>query len=136
MSTNASEPNLSEHAMTAEKPTLMTAIKRGLNRRCPACGEGRAFKGYLKVVDACDHCHTPLGLYPCDDGPAYVTMIIVGHIVIAPLFMFDSVFMHYPFEILIPSSIAVMGALTLWLLPYIKGGFLGLVWRHGLKQKS
>lgn len=39
-----------------DKATLSTAISRGLRRRCPACGEGHAFRGYLKVVDTCSHC--------------------------------------------------------------------------------
>jgi len=118
--------------MTA-KASLRTAIARGLRRRCPACGEGRAFKGYLKIVDTCAHCQTPLGLYPCDDGPAYVTMLLVGHLVIAPMFALDF-FWRYPLQVVIPSTLGAMMALTLLLLPFIKGGFLGLIWHHGLKR--
>lgn len=117
----------------SEKPSLMTALKRGLRRKCPACGEGKAFRGYLKVKDACDNCQTPLGLYPCDDGPAYVTMLLVGHVVIGPLFALEF-FWSYPLSVVIPVTVAALMALTLWMLPYIKGAFLGLVWHHGLKS--
>jgi len=116
-----------------EKASLWTAVARGLRRRCPACGEGRAFRGYLKIVDTCSHCQAPLGLYPCDDGPAYVTMLLVGHLVIAPMFAFEF-FWSYPLEVMVPVTLGAMGVLTLLLLPYIKGGFLGLIWHHGLKR--
>ncbi|WP_298328818.1 DUF983 domain-containing protein [Asticcacaulis sp.] len=116
-----------------DKASLSTAISRGLRRRCPACGEGHAFRGYLKVVDTCSHCQTPLGAYPCDDGPAYVTMLLVGHLVIAPMFAFEF-FWNFPLEIVVPVTLTIMGALTLLMLPFIKGGFLGLIWHHGLKR--
>ena len=116
-----------------DKAPLSTAISRGLRRRCPACGEDHAFKGYLKIVDTCANCQTPLGSYPCDDGPAYITMLLVGHLVIAPMFAFEF-FWSYPLEYVVPISLVAMAALTLVMLPYIKGGFLGLIWHHGLKR--
>ena len=67
--------------------TLGQALGRGLRRKCPHCGEASAFRSYLKIVDVCPSCQTPLGLYPCDDGPAYLTILIVGHIVVGPTFL-------------------------------------------------
>lgn len=107
----------------------------GLRRKCPCCGEASAFKGYLKVVDSCAKCQTPLGLYPCDDGPAYVTMLLVGHVVIGPLFIFEHLWASH-LDTMIPLAMAAMGLLTLMVLPFIKGAFLGLVWHHGIRQNS
>lgn len=110
-----------------DAPTLGTVLSRGLRRRCPKCGEGQAFKGYLKVVDRCAHCDTPLSIYPCDDGPAYVTMLLVGHLVFAPVVMMNF-FWTYPPEVLVPSLLAAIGSLTLIILPFVKGMFLNLLW--------
>lgn len=109
------------------------ALWRGLQRKCPCCGQGAAFRGYLKVVDACSSCRTPLSIYPTDDGPAYITIILVGHVIIAPAFMLG-LFYAYPAPILVPVMVGAIGALTLIALPYIKGAFLGLMWYLGLKQ--
>jgi uncharacterized protein (DUF983 family) len=117
----------------SSKPGLTTALLRGLFRKCPCCGKGKAFRGYLKIVDVCDTCQTPLGLYPCDDGPAYITMLLVGHVVIAPLFIFESLWSTH-IEVLLPIAMFSLGLLTLIVLPFIKGAFLGLLWHHGLKQ--
>ena len=108
-------------------------MARGLRRQCPCCGQAPAFRGYLKVVDACSHCQTPLSLYPTDDGPAYITIILVGHLVIAPAFMMG-IFYAYPAQILVPVLVGSIGLLTLIALPFIKGMFLGLMWYLGLKQ--
>jgi uncharacterized protein (DUF983 family) len=112
---------------------LGQALLRGLNRKCPCCGRAPAFRGYLKIVDACPSCQTPLSLYPTDDGPAYITIILVGHLIIAPAFMFG-IFYTYPAQVLVPVLVGGIGALTLLALPFIKGAFLGLMWYLGLKQ--
>jgi uncharacterized protein (DUF983 family) len=56
-------------------------VKRGLACRCPACGEGRLFSGFLKVAPACDACGTPMHHHRADDLPPYLVIFIVGHIV-------------------------------------------------------
>jgi uncharacterized protein (DUF983 family) len=63
-------------------PSLAVGLGRGLTGRCPACGQGRLFNGFLRVDAECSHCHAPLGLLRADDAPPYFTILIVGHIVI------------------------------------------------------
>lgn len=119
--------------MARDGVTLGTALVRGLQRKCPCCGQGKAFRGYLKVVEECGNCRTPLGIYPCDDGPAYLTMLLIGHVVIGPAFMFH-IFYTYPVEIIVPSMLGAMLALTLATLPVVKGFYLNLMWYLGLKR--
>lgn len=116
-----------------KKTSLGQAVLRGLSRRCPCCGKGRAFRGYLKIVDACENCQTPLGLYPCDDGPAYITMLLVGHLIIAPLFFFEDMWRNH-IEVMLPVAMFGLGLLTLVILPFVKGGFLAILWHNGLKS--
>jgi uncharacterized protein (DUF983 family) len=67
-------------------PPLWLALRRGLGNRCPFCGEGRVFAGFLKVVPECSHCHAPLGLLRADDAPPYFTIFLVGHLLVPPVF--------------------------------------------------
>ena len=63
-------------------PPLWLAVRRGLANRCPFCGEGKVFAGYLTVVPECSHCHAPLGLLRADDAPPYFTIFLAGHILV------------------------------------------------------
>jgi uncharacterized protein (DUF983 family) len=67
-------------------PPLWLALRRGLANRCPFCGEGKVFAGYLRVVPECSHCHAPLGLLRADDAPPYFTIFLVGHLLVPPVF--------------------------------------------------
>ncbi|HKK22870.1 MAG TPA: DUF983 domain-containing protein, partial [Pseudohaliea sp.] len=75
-----------------------TAIRRGLKRRCPSCGEGRAFAGYLRTAEACGRCGTPLGQIRADDFPPYLTIFVVGHIVVPLLLMVEQTY-QWPYEL-------------------------------------
>ena len=57
------------------------AARNGLRCRCPACGEGRLFSGFLKVVPSCTHCGEDFLAQRSDDLPPYIVITIVGHIV-------------------------------------------------------
>ena len=51
--------------------SVLTGLQRGFRRRCPNCGQGRLFKGYLKVNPTCPSCGHANGLYRADDAPRY-----------------------------------------------------------------
>ena len=67
-------------------PPVALALRRGALCRCPVCGAGRVFDGYLRVVRTCPDCAAPLGRARADDAPPYFTIFLVGHIVV-PLLM-------------------------------------------------
>ncbi|HEV2364889.1 MAG TPA: DUF983 domain-containing protein [Caulobacteraceae bacterium] len=83
------------------------------------------FWRYLKVWEACPACGHDLDAYPSDDGPAYFTILIVGQLVIAPLMLLPAVWTA-PVAIVVPATLVPLGALTLVLLPRIKGAVIGL----------
>ncbi len=119
--------------MARDGITLGQALARGACRRCPHCGEASAFRSYLKIVDVCPACETPLGLYPCDDGPAYLTILLVGHIVVGPAFLFPLIW-QAPMEVVLPALLSAIAIMTLVLLPFVKGAFLAFLWYLGLRQ--
>jgi uncharacterized protein (DUF983 family) len=67
-------------------PPLGVALRRGVANRCPFCGVGKVFAGFLKVVPECSHCRAPLGLLRADDAPPYFTIFLVGHLLVPPVF--------------------------------------------------
>ncbi len=56
-------------------------VLAGLACRCPKCGKGRLFAGFLKVSPRCDVCGLDLAAADSGDGPAVFIILIVGVIV-------------------------------------------------------
>ena len=121
-------------ANTDDKPTkeaverpLRTALLRGWRCKCPSCGNGALLKNHLKVNDTCTVCREELHHHRADDGPAYLTILIVGHIMIALLY---EVFVIYRPEPLTLFTIFAVGSvgLSLYLLPRLKGVVIGFQW--------
>jgi len=114
---------------------LLPSVLRGLKGRCPACGEGKVFYRYLKVSDHCPKCGHELGRYPADDGPAYVTILLTGHLIIAPLLLFPIVW-EAPAMYSVPVALGSLVATTLTALPRIKGGWIGLMYALGATNRD
>ena len=69
---------MTEHApLTGDLP-----IGRGLRGRCPRCGEGRLFQGFLDLRPRCEHCGLDYGFADAGDGPAVFVILIGGFIVV------------------------------------------------------
>lgn len=113
-------------AEEVERPTMPALIK-GWRRKCPNCGSGPLLKGYLTVRDTCSVCKQELFHQRADDGPAYLTMLIVGHLM-APLL--HIVFVTWRPEPLVLFTIFAVGcvALSLYLLPRLKGVIVAYQW--------
>jgi uncharacterized protein (DUF983 family) len=119
-----------------EKRDVWRAMLRGVKRRCPNCGTGKLFTSYLKVTPICAHCGEDLSQHRADDLPPYLTIVIVGHIVV-PLILF--VEKRWPLgtttNLLIWLPITFI--LCLLLLPPTKGAVVGLQWAlrmHGFDR--
>ena len=124
-----------EHQSGRVARPLWTAMKRGFLGRCPNCGKGRLFQSYLKVEEDCGVCGHHLKAYPADDGPAYFTILIVGHLVIAPILFFPFVWKASPW-ITVPLLLGFVATVTLALLPRVKGAVIGALWFTGLRKAA
>ena len=100
---------------------------RGARGRCPACGDGRLFTRYLKVADHCPACGEALHHQRADDGPAYLTVLIVSHLG-APLLLASFIAWRPSAATMIWSFGIGAIVLSLMLLPIMKGGMVGLQW--------
>lgn len=115
---------------------LKPAMWRGLRKRCPKCGEGHLFDGYLTIQDTCPSCGEDLHHHRADDGPAYLTILLVGHL-LAPLMHIT--WTHFRPEPWVMATIFTTGcvALALFLLPRMKGLVVAIQWSrrmHGFGE--
>jgi len=111
---------------TAERD-LRQSMLRGWRRRCPNCGTGPILKGYLEVRDTCPVCGEDLHHQRADDGPAYLTILIVGHIMAPGILIAFVKFRPDPLVLATVFTIGVV-ALSLYLLPRLKGMMIGMQW--------
>lgn len=114
-----------------------TAIWRGLRKRCPNCGDGPLFEGYLKVVDHCPVCREEFHHHRADDGPAYLTILVVGHLMGVLIHLFYVQFRPEPLVMATVLTVSCVG-LALFLLPRMKGMVVAIQWArrmHGFGAK-
>ena len=106
---------------------LGRALRHGAQGKCPRCGSGKLFNGYLQVRDSCDFCEQEFSHHRADDGPSWLTMLIVGHIV-GPLLLLTHQVVDLPswvHAVIWPSMAMV---LIILLLPRVKGGIIAFQW--------
>ena len=108
------------------KEGKLKLIKRGFYKVCPICGEKPLFSSYIKLVEKCKKCKTDFTRYSTDDGPAYCTIFIVGHIVIPLILLTEGLKSPPPilFQLIFWPLMTIF--ISVLLLPRIKGAFLAL----------
>ena len=113
--------------------SILIGLGRGLTCRCPNCGRGKLFRGYLKVRSPCLVCGDDNAAYPLDDFPPYLTILVVGHLVVPLLIWTD---LRYAPPVWLESAIwlPLTVILCLLLLPRMKGATAGLCWALGLSR--
>ncbi len=108
---------------------LFKALTRGWRGKCPACGEGRLFSAYLKVNDTCPACGEELFHHRADDAPPYITILLVGHLLVGLMLHLEMVWSIPPMVYLL-TLVPLAVVLPLLLLPPIKGAVVGLQWAN------
>ena len=111
-------------------------ISAGLHGRCPRCGEGKLFRAFLKVADNCSACGLDFTPHRADDLPAYLVIVIVGHIVV-PLALSIETNFAPPVLLQLAIYLPVTLLLSLVLLQPVKGAVVGFQWAfrmHGFDE--
>ncbi|HTO67249.1 MAG TPA: DUF983 domain-containing protein [Bradyrhizobium sp.] len=120
----------------AEKRDVWAAMKRGFRGRCPRCGEGKLFRAFLKTADSCSHCGQDFTPQRADDLPAYLVIVIVGHVVVPlALFIETNYSPPVPLQLAIYLPIALLASLAL--LQPVKGAVVAMQWAlrmHGFDE--
>lgn len=116
-------------------PDLLLGLRRGIHRKCPACGQGPLFRGYLKVQPVCPNCGNDNAQYPSDDFAPYITIFLVLHLMIPILIVTDRAWQPSVWvEMVVAIPIFLLA--TLVLLPFAKGGVIGFAWAFGVVRRN
>lgn len=121
------EPDPSNTPPAKRQEFYVSAIRASVGR-CPNCGRGKLFRSYLKPVEHCSACGEYLGDIRAEDGPAWLTIMLVGHI-LAPVLLEvvpDSTWPDWLSMIVWPLMALLM---ALAILPRAKGFFIALIWQ-------
>jgi len=119
-----------------EKRDVWTALKRGFRGRCPRCGEGKLFRAFLKVDDHCSACGQDFTPHRADDLPAYLVIVIVGHIVVPLALMIETNYSP-PVALQLAIYLPLTLIASLVLLQPVKGAVVGIQWAlrmHGFDE--
>jgi uncharacterized protein (DUF983 family) len=103
------------------------AVARGVRGRCPACGKGRLYHGFLKPVAHCESCGEDLSHQRADDMPPYIVITIVGHVVVGGMLMAER-FAEWSMATHMLVWVSLTLLLGVALMQPVKGGVIGLQW--------
>jgi uncharacterized protein (DUF983 family) len=122
----------------AEKRDVWTAMKRGFRGRCPRCGEGKLFRAFLKVDNNCSVCSLDFTPHRADDLPAYLVIVIVGHLLVPVILLIETDYsppVWLQLSIYLPFTVIA----SLLLLQPVKGAVVGMQWAlrmHGFDEQN
>ena len=123
---------------SVEKRDVWTAMKRGFAGRCPRCGQGKLFRAFLKVDNNCSVCGLDFTPHRADDLPAYLVIVIVGHIVVPTALWIETNYspaVWLQLSIYLPFTFVA----SLLLLQPVKGVVVGMQWAlrmHGFDENA
>jgi uncharacterized protein (DUF983 family) len=115
--------------MTHDAPQDALPIGQGLRGRCPRCGEGRLFEGFLSLRPACERCGLDFGFADAGDGPAVFGILIGGFIVVFAALITEIVY-RPPYWVHAALWLPLILIVTLAPLRLIKGLLIALQYHH------
>ena len=104
-------------------------IGRGLRGRCPRCGEGHLFQGFLTLRPACERCRLDYSFADAGDGPAVFVILIGGGIVVFAALITEVLFQP-PYWLHALLWLPLILIVTLAPLRLLKGLLIALQYHH------
>ena len=118
------------------KSKKLPPVETGLRGKCPQCGEGSLFKGFLSFHDRCEACHADFTIEDAGDGPTVFVIFLVG-IFIVPMALGFSMVVNAPLWLTYLIWIPIIILVSLLLLRLLRGVMFNLQWKHNaLEIKS
>lgn len=116
----------------ADYPAVSPA-SAGLRGRCPHCGRGKLFRGFLDVAERCDVCELSYSFADAGDGPAFFVSFAAMIVGVGLALVLDAAY-EPPIWLLMLILVPVILALCLGTLRPIKGLMIGLQYRNKAEQ--
>ena len=120
---------------TSSRAVAVSAVRAGLRGRCPRCGRGRLFEGFLKIRPACEACGLDLAGIQTGDGPATFIMQIAGFIVGFSALAVEIRY-HPPMWLHLIVWLPLVAVLSLALMRPGRGLMIALQHRHRTERSS
>ena len=110
-------------------PVLSQSVLRGSTCRCPRCGKGKLYSGFLTLRPSCATCGLDYAFIDAGDGPAVFIILIAGFIVVACALIVEVKYQP-PFWVHAALWIPLVLAVTLWPLRAMKSLLIALQFHH------
>ena len=120
-----------------EERDLRAAVTRGAKGHCPACGGSALFGRFLKPVGQCPACGQNWTLHSADDMPAYLVVLLIGHIVV-PFVVAANLRFDIPMGLQMALWPGIALILAMLLIQPAKGVVIGFQWArrmHGFSGR-
>jgi uncharacterized protein (DUF983 family) len=109
--------------------TVFQSALRGLACKCPRCGKGKLFAGFLTLRQSCDACGLDYGFIDAGDGPAVFVILFAGAIVVGSALVVEVKYQP-PFWVHAALWLPLILAVTLWPLRAMKSLLIALQFHH------
>lgn len=119
--------------MTENYYSDLSPISTGMAGKCPRCGRGRLFDGYLNVARACSNCGLSYDFADGGDGAAWFVMLFVCVVGVGSILGIEVAYSP-PFWVHAVIAIPVLVILPLLLLRPVKGVLLNQQWKTGARE--
>lgn len=107
----------------------VSPVRAGLTCRCPRCGKGRLFDGFLEVRDGCGSCGLSYANVDTGDGPAVFVILVVGFMVVGAALLVEVKY-HPPYWLHLVVWIPAILASSLGLLRPAKALLIALTYKY------
>ena len=108
-------------------------IASGLAGRCPRCGKGKLFAGFLKLAPRCGDCGLDYGFVDSGDGPAVFIILFAGFIVVFAALIVEVLYQP-PFWVHAALWLPLILLTTLAPLRPVKGLLVALQFHHKAEE--
>jgi uncharacterized protein (DUF983 family) len=110
---------------------VLHAIRNGIKCKCPNCGKGGLFNGFIKVKPDCASCGEELHHHRADDLPPYLNVFIVGHIIVGLLMISMNYELFGMWTTAIGGSV-LAAIVAIAIMRPLKGMVIALQWAWGM----
>jgi uncharacterized protein (DUF983 family) len=111
----------------------LSPLKTGIAGKCPRCGRGNLFKGYLTVAESCSSCGLSYEFADGGDGAAWFVMLFVCVVGVGSILGVEAAYSP-PFWVHALIALPVLVLLPLLLLRPVKGVLLNQQWKTGARE--
>lgn len=111
----------------------LSPISTGIAGKCPRCGRGRLFDGYLKVAKSCSSCGLSFEFADGGDGAAWFVLTFVSFVGVGSILGIEVAYQP-PFWVHALTAVPLLILLPLLLLRPVKGVLLNQQWKTGARE--